>query len=374
MLKMLFAIKYKLMFCIFMSLVSFECKPVQCDTTTSWLAGGWGIRILLPAGDDEEVVSFSIENLTKELIGLKTAKWVMLNLSDGSYGGRFTSYNKYLDDYVNPKMVPKRDLLKEAITMLKEDGYRIIVYYASDGPYGNVIFSKDGRKRSPKELNKKKEIREKWDRFLVKGNKSNDDVIYNILKQFSMKYGNNIDGWWFDHGKYGNQEMFSKAARSGNENTYIAWNEKHRTLKVKDNKNNKIHKIWGLARSNKYENYTNGHITSTRVLEPWSKYNDHIIEQIEQGQNGGQSLIDGIQAHLFTPIQSTWKGGEPEFPTDKAVNWTDRVTKACGAITWAVALDGHRYKKSNLSTQQYDQLKNIDKNLIDQGYMERVSE
>ena len=43
-----------------------------------------------------------------------------------------------------------------------------------------------------------------------------------IIRPLSIKYGNKIDGWWFDHATYGNIPKLRNAALAGNENAVIA--------------------------------------------------------------------------------------------------------------------------------------------------------
>ncbi|MCU7932384.1 MAG: hypothetical protein KZQ90_16405 [Candidatus Thiodiazotropha sp. (ex Codakia rugifera)] len=335
------------------------------------MAGNWGVRVVLPAGDIPDLYAFDPLTLSKQLASLKTPVWVMLNLSEGGYGGRYTSTNQYIKSKISEKMVPSRDLLKETIELLTNEGFKILIYYASDGPRGNILFRRNEKRKNKRNLTNESTIKDNWDSYLLENNLTNHLAIGEILKQYSVKFGNTIDGWWFDHAQFGDSGLFVNSVREGNEDTFIAWNEKHKYFRVREDVTKKFVNLWGLRKSMLNETYTAGHITNTEIIDPWSNENYKLIEQIENGKNNGISLVDGIQAHIFLPIQKTWRGGRANFPTNIALDWTLKTTQSCGAITWAIALKHPEFSYSRLAKKQLQQLQHIDSKLIAAGYRTR---
>ena len=48
----------------------------------------------------------------------------------------------------------------------------------------------------------------------------------------------------------------------------------------------------------------------------------------------------GALGNVFMPMQANWNAGECAFPLDQAVDWTTRVLKAGGTLTWVAPRDG----------------------------------
>jgi len=338
-----------------------------------WMIGNWGVRVVLPAGEMPELYAFDPKKLVSQIVQIRTIKWVMINLTQGAYGGRYTAPNKILERQVDAEMAPQRDLFGETARLLKKAGLRVLVYFASEGPSAENLYRY--QRHSPAKVKLVREavpIRRAWSSYIkIQGLTSDEAVAKVCIEYYSKRYGLLIDGWWFDHGRWGNASRYIKAARVGNEKAVVAWNEKHRYVPVKLAGAIEDVKVWGLCRSSQAEDYTAGHITPTKTIPPWSKENEIIIHQIEKGNLKERAQTDGLIAHLFLPIQATWRGGKAHFPTQLAIDWTTRIIQAKGAITWAVALSAPEYLMSRMASKQFRQLLAVDAALLEAGMQPR---
>ncbi len=343
--------------------------PSQATRSTEWMKSQWGIRVVLPAGNSEYVSRFDPVNLAQQLATLKTPRWVMINATQGGYGGYFTTPNLMLSESVHKSMAPQRDLLRETVMSLKSHGFRVIIYFASEGPRG-VHHGKNlpiGKQASRAEI---QAIRQSWNRFLKRNRLTNEDTISkHILEPIGANFGSKIDGWWFDHGRWGDAEKYIAVVRKGNPEALIAWNKEHEIIKHSNEGELQTRNVWGLKKSNKFEDFTAGHVTPATKMEPWDEANELVLKQVERAATRGSFNIDGLLPHWFIPIQSNWRKGEADFPTDKVINWTERMLMSGGAITWAVALEQPEYKFSELGKQQYQQLKVLDRYLLKEGHV-----
>jgi hypothetical protein len=361
------------------ALVMFVPAARAADADADWMRGNWGIRIVLPAGNTELVNNFDAKSLVRQLATLRTPKWVMVNATQGGYGGNLTTPNAELQKLVDPSLAPERDLLAETIGLLKEEGFRVIVYFASEGPRGRdldtsgaapgdePVSSALGRTRK-----QMKSVGDRWQAQLRQRGGSNTDTVADVvLKPIAERFGTQIDGWWFDHGKWGDAQRYAAVVRNANPDAVIAWNEAHELLPAgpadgaTGSKGNR--QVWGLKRSNEFEDYTAGHITATSRMAPWDDANALIVRQVEERAQGGKADIDGAVPHVMIPLQRDWGKGKADFPTEKVIEWTERLLKAGGALTWSPLLEQPLFKKGELGARQYEQLKALDERLAADG-------
>lgn len=341
---------------------------LQANATqnTDWMASNWGVRVVLPAGNNQLVEQFDPAILVRQLATLKTPKWVMINATQGGYGGFLTTPNSKLSEEVNKSMAPNRDLLGETVRLLKTEGFRVIIYFASEGPGGRVQNNADDDDAPQgKKAIEMTAIRLAWSDFLRKNNVTNEQAISQyMLEPIARKFGLHIDGWWFDHGKWGDARRYINTVRKFNQNTKVGWNEKHKIIKL----NVTNEEIWAPKQSNMYEDFTAGHVTPTRRMAPWSPANESVIDDIEQAAKQKTNKINSnVVNHLFIPLQRHWRKGEAGFPTLKAINWTQRILQSGSAITWAIALKQPEFLHSELSEKQIQQLKELDDFLLKEG-------
>lgn len=349
------------------SWISQAAKPIITIPNADWMRSQWGVRVVLPAGDNEHVSRFDPAALVQQLATLRTPRWVSINATQGGYGGYFTTPNTTLSQFVHKSMVPQRDLLQETVRLLKNQGFRVIIYFAAEGPAG--LQSDKDDENVPKHLQllraKTQVVRKSWDGFLKRNDLTNEDAISKyILEPIAVRFGSDIDGWWFDHGRWGDAEKYITAVRKGNPAALIAWNKEHEIMKYSETGASQTKKVWGLKRSNKFEDFTAGHITTTTDMAPWDEANEMVLKQVEQAATRGLSNIDGLLPHWLIPLQRDWGKGEADFPMGKVIGWTERMLKSGGAITWSVLLEQPVFTRSELGRQQYQQLKALDKYLL----------
>lgn len=290
------------------------------------MEGGWGFRFNLPGmKQPEELANFDVAKMMEQVKALDTARWVQINLTQGANGSFFTSPHPLLAEKVSPDIVPKRDLFNEMLEALIGEGFKVHVYFATEGP----TMAKHPTKALPGVI-------DKW-KLCAKdhGMPPEEAVAELIVKEYSLRYGRKISGWWFDHAKYGDIPLLAKAARAGNPDAVLGFNmgasPKLPTCPQAD--------------------FTAGHPTPMEKHPPSWEGNEEAIRLIEKHQ-----YIKGSLGHFFPPMQMAWTSGKPAFTSEMVVDWTVRVVKAGGAITWAVALSGDKAKDAPLATTQFEQL------------------
>jgi hypothetical protein len=330
----------------------------------AWMRHNWGVRIVLPSGDMKQVATFKPRALVEQLAALKTPKWVQINLTRPARGGFYTAPDAMLAQ-IDPRMVPKRDIFGETIAALHEHGFRVIVYFASQGP--DLEYAMGRRANSPFAKRQRRDslaVGESWARYLSSnGLKHVQEVARLCIAPFSRRYGKQIDGWWFDHGQYGDDALFTAAAREGNPTAAIAWNQKHNVVKLRGSDDNsdspRRNIVWDLAKSIPDEDYTAGHITPTRLQSPSWRGNERILETMERNTS-----IGGAVPHLFVPLQRTWRSGKSLFDLEQALSWTKRAVFSNGALTWVIALRRPEYQHSEIEPTQFAVLFAMDKALL----------
>jgi len=301
----------------------------------AWMEGKWGVRILLPGGNTPGVKSFDVEKCMAQLKQLDTISWVMINVTHGACGSLYTAPNPTLKENVHPAMTPDRDLLGEMLTAIDKANLKGFVYFASEGPAKVKSWTHPLEKLVPGSF-------EAWDKYCKSQTMTSVEAIADkIIKYYSDRYGHKIAGWWFDHAVFADTKLYAAAARSGNPDAVVAFNLREQGQVVK-----------GAAEAD----VAFGHPMPLKKQPPSWDGNVSMIEAVEKGP-----YVDSVLGHIFMPMQKEWWGKEPDFTTEKAVDWTCRVVKAKGAYTWAVALKEPHNNSSELADAQFTQLLEINK-------------
>jgi len=300
---------------------------------------GRGVRFLLPGGGTPGVQAFDVEKCMAQLKQLDTISWVMINVTEGACGSLYTAPNPTLKNYVHPAMTPERDLLGEMLTAIEKANLKAFVYFASEGPAKVKSWTHPLEKTVPGSF-------EAWDKYCKSQNMTSVEAISaKIIKYYSDQYGSKISGWWFDHAIFGNSKLYAAAARSGNPSAVVAINLRNQGQ---------------IVRGTMEADVAFGHPMPLQKQRPSWDGNVSMIEAIENGP-----YVEGVLGHIFMPMQKEWWGKEPDFTTEKAVDWTRRVVKAKGAYTWAVALKEPHNNSSELAAEQLAQLLEINKAIKD---------
>lgn len=322
---------------------------------TKFYEGTWGPRILLPTTEAEaDFENFDIPAFLKQVDQLKSASYIMINISKGHSGNYHSSPNPLLQEVFGIKHFPDRDLFGEVLDSLIKRGLKVLVYQTSTGFDWDPRYTPDTSTKG------------KWEAFLKSEGISHWDAVSKfIVKYYSDKYGEKISGWWFDRTKknYGDNEnlttdaqyrTMAKAARSGNPHSILTFH----------------HTTGPINRGTPYCDYTAGHPHPMKFSDgPWDAVNLRMVTAIEAGpyfkgpyKNDPEMEVPptdgGTLGQIFMPFQRNWKNGAASFPPDQAFDWMNRVMKAGGFHTWAVARVGGLFAEA-----QFKQLLALDAQL-----------
>jgi hypothetical protein len=198
---------------------------------------------------------------------------------------------------IRPSRCSRRDLVSDLSAALRQRGIRLIVYLPSGAPNGDAVAREALQWQNGPHPNR--EFKEKWEA---------------VVRDWSLRFGDRIDGWWFD-GCYWPNTMYrtpdtpnfatlAAAARAGNPASVVAFNP------------GVVPRILSIT---PHEDYTAGEISDPTTLS---------IRRTTDGR------IDGAQLHVLSYLGRTWGLGAPRFPTETVVGWSRDVRKEQGAITW----------------------------------------
>ena len=200
----------------------------------------------------------------------------------------------------NGDFTSRRDVPKELYNALNKKGIRLMLYV-------NLQF--DPTSQIPALVNE-----------AMGGGQLNDRLVHKIaaiFKEFSLRYGSKVSGWWVDGvqteslwGKLPkrNRELWFKeiadALRAGNPKAAIAFNPGFASIR-------------------------------------YSAQNDYIAgESTDINSVPRQRLLDGVQWHVWTYLGDMWGLGGNRFANGQLLNYARKVTAHGGAMTFEVGSRG----------------------------------
>jgi|WetSurMetagenome_2_1015567.scaffolds.fasta_scaffold128867_2 hypothetical protein len=253
----------------------------------------------LPAEEWNRLIDqIDVEGLASQL---ESAKAGYFFITLGQNSGHYLSPNQAYDRLtgITPSKCSSRDLIVDLYQALHPRGITLMVYLPAGAPdEDQAAMQKLEWKKGPyRNLN----FQRKWEE---------------IIREWSLRWGDKVAGWWFD-GCYWPNTMyrspeppnfasFAAAARSGNPASLVAFN---RGVVVP------IHS------ESEQEDYTAGE-----------------INEADQVHFDGW-LLDGAQFHMLSFLGQRWSGGTPRYPTEKVVEITRRIVDKGGVVTWDVPHD-----------------------------------
>jgi len=251
------------------------------------------------------VDSFDADGLA---VQLKSVGAGYLILTLGQNSGYYLAPNPTYDRLVGiePNKCSRRDLVADLSTALRKRNLKLIAYLPSGAPNGDRAAREALQWQNGPHPNR--EFQQKWEQ---------------VIRDWSLRWGDRIDGWWFDGCYWPNTmyraksvpnfESFAAAARAGNSGSAIAFNP------------GVIPRLISVSPD---EDYTAGEISDPTVL------------QIRRAVGG---KLDGKQIQVLSYLGRTWGRGEPRFTNEQAIQFSQTVRATGGAITWdvPVQLDGH---------------------------------
>lgn len=305
-------------------------------------SGTWGVRMPLPSAQwPDKLEEFDVNVFAKQVSKLKTASYVILNVTHPANPVHYTGPHPELEKILNTSRFlktpsfPKRDLLGEALDAVRATGKKTLVYFACEGFH-------TGRAQE--------QLQDVWFNYIESQGMTHYEAVRKlILKHYVEKYGSKIDGWWFDGaGGLTKSErlLWRETVHAGNPKAIIAYN-----------------RMAGPPfRSTPQCDYFGGHPTPRSQHKFWDPINLPMITAIEAGPwmtADGQPVDkpgNGALGHVFMGLQDRWTIGKCAFPPQQAIEWTTRVLSAGGMYTWAVPCAG-----SEMASKQFELLLEVDK-------------
>jgi alpha-L-fucosidase len=222
----------------------------------------------------------------------------------GQNSGFYCSPNATYDRIVgiSPSHCSRRDLIADLADALHRRGLRLIVYLPAGAP------SQDSEARERLQWQNgaqpNKEFQRNWEA---------------IIREWSMRWGRRVDGWWYDGCYWPNTmyrsdeppnfKSFADASRAGNPDAIVAFNPGvvYRTISLTP-----------------HEDYTAGEVDKPELWLP------------RRFADGNQ---DGARLHMLSFLGARWGTGDaPRFKDEDAITWSRRVIDAGGAVTWDVPI------------------------------------
>jgi len=287
--------------------------PAPAPDRTAWLrAARWGVMThylaewIAPEAHrsveawNQLVDAFDAEGLAKQLESVG-ARYHLLTIGQNS--GFYISPNAAYDRLVGirPSKCSRRDLVADVAVALAKRGIKLTVYLPSGAPARDPVAVQALQWRNGPYPNR--EFQLNWEQ---------------VVREWSLRWGRNVAGWWFD-GCYWPNTMYrsadppnfaslAAAARAGNPDAVVAFNP------------GVVYRIISVT---PFEDYTAGEIDQPDRLS---------IRRASDGK------VDGAQIHVLSYLGRTWGQCEPRFSVDQIVGWSRQVIGQGGVITWDVPI------------------------------------
>jgi hypothetical protein len=241
---------------------------------------------------------FDVEGLASQLSSVGASYHILtIGQNSGYYDAPNATYDRIVG--IQPTHLSRRDLIADMASALAKRGIKLIVYLPAGAPNGDRAARAALQWENGGHSNV--EFQRQWEQ---------------IIREWSLRWGTKVSGWWFDGCYWPNAmyrrteapnfESFAAAARAGNPSSALAFNPGV---------------VRRLISVTPYEDYTAG------------EQSDPARVEIRRAENG---VVDGSQAHVLSYLGTTWGMGEPRFTTAQAVEFTVTLRKERAAVTWDV--------------------------------------
>jgi hypothetical protein len=242
------------------------------------------------------VDGFDAEGIARQLAAAG-AKYYQVSIGQNS--GYYLSPNAAYDRLtgIQPSKCSRRDLVAELAAALEKHGIRLMVYLPSGGPGSDKAADAALEWRNGPYPNK--EFQRKWEQ---------------VIREWSLRWGKKVSGWWFDgcyfpNSMYRSPEppnfaSFAAAARAGNADASIAFNP------------GVVYRILSMT---PYEDFTAGEIDKPELA---------TVRRSADGK------MDGTQIQMLSYLGTSWGQGTPRFTTDQVIEYTKKMLEVRGAVTW----------------------------------------
>lgn len=165
---------------------------------------------------DELVNEFNVELLAKQLNEIGAKYYVITVMQGTKY---MIAPNSTFDKIAGTKpgeACSTRDLVMDISNALEKYGIDLFLYFTGDGPYKNEETGKKFGFVEPREVGVTTDFVTRW---------------ASVLKEYSLRYGSKIKGWWVDgcyrnHFKYTDAllGLLYDACKAGNQDAIVALN------------------------------------------------------------------------------------------------------------------------------------------------------
>jgi hypothetical protein len=274
-------------------------KQAQWGVMTHFLAD-WRARIDgEPASVEhwnELIDHFDVEGLAEQLHSVGAGYYLItIGQNSGYYLAPNPTYDRLVG--ITPSKCSRRDLIGDLFEPLHRRGIRLLVYLPAGAPGGDRRAAQALDYRRGPDPNREFQIN--WEQ---------------VIRDWSLRFGDKVSGWWFDgcywpnamyrHAAAPNFASFAAAARAGNPNSAIAFNP------------GVVGRLLSLAPE---EDYTAGEINEPDKV---------LIRRVLDGK------IDGAVPHVLTFLGRTWGLGEPRFQADDVLAWARKTFQARAVVTF----------------------------------------
>jgi hypothetical protein len=317
------------------SIISSRPVEYKGNPDTDWFHdAGFGIMFhylssnIVPEGGSKEwndaVNSFDAEKFSRSAAEAG-AGFVMVTLGQNS--GYYCSPNAVFDSVVGVRpgeLCSVRDMPMDVIKALKKYNIPVILYLPSNPPVGNKLVSEKFRYPLGKDS---------------ATSQYNQPILENIIREWSLRYGTAVKGWWFD----GLYEW--NAIRSTRMDMSLKHNISTHTLAAKA----------GNKHSIVTYNYGFGKI---HVNTPYCDYSSGEKQTIDEIPSS-RWVEDGVQWFLFTYLGEKWGGKGQQFKTEELTEKAKRIVDNGGVLCLEVVVDA----KGNILPHHLEQIKAVGKAL-----------
>ncbi len=245
----------------------------------------------------------------------------------GQCSGYYCSPNESYERITGTGKCSKRDLVNDLYESLSKYNIPLLVYLPSHAPSGDIQAFKalkcippwNYSQWSPPDMDSLKKYEEKDARISIFQRKWEA-----IIREWSMRWGRKIKGWWFDGGYYyetlykndnePNFTSFAAAVRSGNPDSLFTLNSGV---------------IYPPLTIDIEEDYTAGEINDVWRLPALGKYDKQALY------------------HVLSFMGPYWGKGPSRFTAEEMTKYARKITDYGGAFTWDIpfnqdgTLDGH---------------------------------
>jgi alpha-L-fucosidase len=273
---------------------------VMVHYLADWKAGDHKLDMTVEKWN-QLVDGFDADGLAEQMKSVG-AGYLILTLGQNS--GYYLAPNPTYDRLtgITPSKCSRRDLMADVSAALRKRNLKLIAYLPSGAPSGDRTAREALQWQGGAHANK--EFQQKWEQ---------------VIHDWSVRWGDRIDGWWFDGCYWPNTmyrtktppnfESFATAARAGNSRNVVAFNP------------GVIPRLISLTPD---EDYTAGEI------------NDPATVQIRRSLDG---KLDGAQVQVLSHLGRTWGRGEPRYATEQVVQHSQGIRTNGGVITWDVPVE-----------------------------------